>query len=131
MAIPSVICAPDPGYLKGNWEINTQGTSGDKDVEHLTIRGNNTFEYGRRGKAEAVDFWRIENDVLTFVMLTSPSQFQDIRLQFQDIHTELRAFNQHEIHRMFAVAVDTQKDQFSAVASIGDLMRQFTLQRCQ
>jgi hypothetical protein len=116
--------ALDTGYLTGKWEINTQGTCGNKDAEHLILRGNSTFEYGRRGKAEAVGFWRIENDVVAFEMLTSPAYFQDI-------HNELKAFSLYEIHSMQAMPIDMQQDQFSAVASVGDLMERFTLQRCQ
>jgi hypothetical protein len=112
------------GYLTGKWEINTPGTCGDKDAEHLILRANSTFEYGRRGKAEAVGFWRIENDVVAFEMLSSPASFQDI-------HNELKAFTLFEIHSMQAMPIDMQQDQFIAVASIGDLMERITLQRCQ
>jgi hypothetical protein len=116
--------ALDAGYLTGRWEINTQGTCGDKDAEHLIVRGNGTFEYGRRGKAEAVGFWRIEDDVMRFEMLTSPAYFQDI-------HPELKPLTGYEIQRIQAMPIGMQQDQFSAVASIGDRMKQLTLQRCQ
>ena len=44
----------DTGYLTGKWEFNTQGTCGGENAEHLIVNANSTFEYGRRGKAEAV-----------------------------------------------------------------------------
>ena len=116
--------ALDAGYLAGKWEINSQGNCGSKDAEHLILRGNGTFEYGRRGKAEAVGFWRIEDDVLRFEMLTSPAYFQDI-------HPELKPLTGYEIQRIQAMPIGMQQDQFSAVASIGDRMKQLTLQRCQ
>ncbi len=116
--------ALDAGYLAGKWEINTQGACGNKDAEHLILRGNSTFEYGRRGKAEAVGFWRIVDDVVVFEMLTSPAYFQDI-------HAELKPFSLYEIQSMRAMPIDMQQNQFSAVASIGDQMKRFTLQRCQ
>ena len=116
--------ALDVRYLAGKWEINTQGTCGNKDAEHLILRGNSTFEYGRRGKAEAVGFWRIEDDVVRFEMLTSPASFQDI-------HAELKPFTLYEIQSMQVMPLDMQQNQFSAVASIGDMMERFILQRCQ
>jgi len=115
---------PDAGYLTGIWEFNTQGSCGGENAEYLVVNTNSTFEYGRRGKAEAVGFWRLEGDVVTFEMLSMPSDFQDIQ-------HELKASNAYEINSMHMVPVDMQQNQFSAVASIGDLMQQFTLQRCQ
>lgn len=115
---------PDAAYLTGKWELNTQGTCGGEDAEHLIINANSTFEYGRRGKAEAVGFWRLESDVVAFEMMSMPSHFQDIQ-------PELHAHDRHEIYNMHMVAVDMQQNQFSAVASVGDLMQQFSLQRCQ
>ena len=123
--LSSVKAAPlDAGYLTGAWQFNTQGICGGENAEHLIINANNTFEYGRRGKAEAVSFWRLEGDVVTFEMLSLPSDFQDIQ-------HELKASNTYEINSMHMVPVDMQQNQFGAVASIGDLMQQFTLQRCQ
>ena len=123
--LSSVTAAPlDAGYLTGKWEFNTQGTCGGENAEHLVINANSTFEYGRRGKAEAVGFWHIENDVVTFDMMSSPADFQDIQ-------HELKASTGYEIDSMHMVPVDMQQNQFSAVASVGDLMQQFTLQRCQ
>jgi len=116
--------ALDPGYLAGKWEINTQGACGNKDAEHLILRGNSTFEYGRRGKAEAVGFWRIEDDVVVFEMLTSPAYFHDI-------HSDLAAFSWYEIHSMQAMPITMQQNQFIAVASVGDLLERLSLQRCQ
>jgi hypothetical protein len=123
--LSSVNAAPlDAGYLTGTWEFKTQGTCGGENAEHLVINANSTFEYGRRGKAEAVGFWRLDNDVLTFDMISSPADFQDIQ-------PELKASTGYEINSMHMVPVDMQQNQFGAVASIGDLMQQFTLQRCQ
>jgi hypothetical protein len=116
--------ALDAAYLTGKWEMNTQGSCGGENAEHLILRANSTFEYGRRGKADAVGFWRLEGDVVTLEMLSLPSDFQDIQ-------PELKASNDYEINSMHMVPVDMQQDQFSTVASIGDLMQQFTLQRCQ
>jgi hypothetical protein len=122
--LSSVTAAPlDAGYLTGKWEFNTQGSCGGENAEHLIINSNSTFEYGRRGKAEAVGFWRLEGDVVSFTMLSSPADFQDIQ-------HELKASTGYEIDSMHMVPVDMQQNQFSAVASIGDLMQQFTLQRC-
>jgi len=120
----AMAAALDTGYLTGKWEINTQGSCGGKDAEHLIINANSTFEYGRRGKAEAVGFWRIEDDVVDFEMLSSPASFQDIV-------AELKEISWHEIYSMQVMPIDIQQDRFIAVASIGDLLERITLQRCQ
>ena len=114
----------DAGYLAGKWEINTQGTCGGKDAEHLILRSNGTLEYGRRGKAEAVGFWRIEDDVLVLEMLSAP-------VFFHDIHAELEEFDGYDLYRLQAMPFDMQQDRLSAVASIGDLMERLNLQRCR
>lgn len=116
--------ALDPGYLAGNWEINTQGYCGAQGVERLVLHEDGSFEYGRRGKAEAVGFWRIEDDVVVFTMMVSPASFKDIQAELQD-------FVEYQIYAMRAMPVDMQPDQFSAVATIGDQMRRFSLRRCQ
>ena len=52
----------DSAYLTGKWEINSDGACGKEDAEKLIVHDNATFEYGRRGKIEAVGFWRIETE---------------------------------------------------------------------
>ena len=123
--LPGVNAAAlDAAYLKGTWEINTGGACGKENAERLTVHDNATFEYGRRGKVEAVGFWRIEHDVVVFEMLTSPAYFQDIA-------NELKAYTRHEIYTMLMMPLALQQDQFSAVTSIDDQMSKLALQRCQ
>lgn len=114
----------DAAYLTGKWEINSDGTCGKEDAEKLIVHDNATFEYGRRGKVEAVGFWRIEHDLVVFEMLTSPAYFQDIA-------NELKDNTRHEIYSMKMMPLDIQQDRFSAVASIDDQMSKLALQRCQ
>jgi hypothetical protein len=116
--------ALDPGYLAGSWEINAQGSCGDNNAEHLVMHGDGAFEYSRRGKADAVGFWRIEDDVVVFDMMVSPASFQDI-------HAELQQFLAYQTYSMRAMPIDMQQDQFSAVVSIGDRMQRFNLRRCR
>jgi hypothetical protein len=114
----------DAAYLTGKWEINSDGTCGKEDAEKLIVHDNATFEYGRRGKIEAVGFWRIEQHVVVFEMLTSPAYFQDIAEEL-GIHTR------HEIYTMQMMPLDMQPDRFSAVASIDEQMSKLDLQRCR
>ena len=114
----------DAAYLTGKWEINSDGACGKEDAEKLIVHDNATFEYGRRGKIEAVGFWRIEKNVVTFEMLTSPAYFQDIA-------NELKEYTRHEVYSMQMMPLDMQQDQFSAVASIDDQMSKLVLQRCR
>jgi len=114
----------DSAYLTGKWEINSDGACGKEDAEKLIVHDNATFEYGRRGKIEAVGFWRIEQDVVVFEMLTSPAYFQDIA-------NELKGYTRHEAYSMQMMPLDMQQDQFSAVASIDDQMSRLVLQRCR
>ena len=116
--------ALDAAYLTGKWEINSDGTCGKEDAEKLIVHDNATFEYGRRGKVEAVGFWRIEDDLVVFEMLTSPAYFQDIA-------NELKAYTRHEVYSMQMMPLALQQDQFSAVASIDDQMSKLTFQRCR
>ena len=116
--------ALDAAYLTGNWEVNAGGTCGKPDAEYLILRANGTFEYGRRGKTEGVGFWRTEADVVMFEMLTSPASFQDVA-------AELEPFGLYEIYSMQVMPIDSQQDQFTAVASVGDLLERVTLQRCK
>jgi hypothetical protein len=114
----------DAAYVTGKWEVNTGGTCGKPDAEYVLMRDNGTFEYGRRGKAEAVGFWRIETDTVMFEMLTSPATFQDVAAQ-------LAPFSLNEIYSMQVMPIDSKQDEFSAVASVGDLLERVTLQRCK
>jgi hypothetical protein len=114
----------DAAYLTGKWEINAEGPCGMEDAEKLIVHDNATFEYGRRGRIEAVGFWRIEQDVVVFEMLTAPAYFQDIA-------NELKADTRHEVYTMQMLPLDIQKDQLSVVASIDNQMSKLNLQRCQ
>jgi hypothetical protein len=114
----------DAGYLAGTWEVNSGGTCGKENAEHLTVNKDATFDYGRRGKVEAVGFWRLEHDVVVFEMLTSPAYFQDIA-------NELKDYTHHEIYSMRMLPLDMQQDRFSAVAVIDDQMSKLALQRCR
>ena len=114
----------DEPYLSGTWEINSDGTRGKESAEQLTLNTNATFDYGRRGKIEAVGFWRIDHDVVVLEMLTSPAYFQDIA-------NELKDYSHHEIYSMRMMPVDTQQDRFTAVAVIDDQMSKLALQRCR
>ena len=93
-------------------------------AEKLIVHDNATFEYGRRGKVEAVGFWRIDHDVMALEMLTSPAYFQDIA-------NELKDYSHHEIYSMKMMPLDMQEDRFNAVAVIDDQMTRLALQRCQ
>lgn len=126
MALLSSMAAAalDAGYLTGKWEINAQGDCGADNAEHLVMQADGSFEYSRRGKADAVGFWRIEGDVLVFDMMIAPASFQDI-------HAELREFVEYQTYSMRAMPIDMQQNEFGAVASIGDRMQRFSLQRCQ
>jgi hypothetical protein len=122
--LPGVAAAAlDKDYLTGNWAINPQGECDGTNPEHLIIHADGSFDYSRRGKADAVGFWRIENDVVVLDMMTSPASFQDI-------HAELQEFIEYQVYSMRAMPIDMQPNQFSAVASIGDRMQRFNLQRC-
>jgi hypothetical protein len=114
----------DSAYLTGKWEINSDGACGKADAEKLIVHDNGTFEYGRRGKIEAVGFWRIKQNIVAFDMLTSPAYFQDIA-------NELKDYTRHEVYSMQMMPLDMQQDQFSAVASIDDQMSRLVLQRCR
>ncbi len=123
--LPSVAdAALDPGFLTGSWEINAQASCGAKNAENLVLHRDGSFEYSRRGKADAVGFWRIEDNVVVFDMMISPASFKDI-------HAELQDFVAYQAYRMRAMPIDIQQDQFSVVASIGDQMQRFSLRRCQ
>jgi hypothetical protein len=114
----------DAAYLTGKWEINADGPCGKADAEKLIVNDNATFEYGRRGKIEAVGFWRIRENVVVFEMLTSPAYFQDIA-------NELKDYTRHEVYSMQMMPLDMQQERFNAVASIDDQMSRLVLQRCR
>jgi len=113
----------DAAYLTGKWEINIEAACGKEDAEKLIMHDNATFDYGRRGRIEAVGFWRIEHDVVVFEMLTSPAYFQDIA-------NELKDYTHHETYSMRMLPLDTQQDRFNAVAVIDDQISRLALQRC-
>ena len=117
------VAALDPAYLAGAWAIDSNGSCDAQNAEYLIFNGDGSFEYNRRNKADAVGFWRIEDDLVVLDMMTSPASFQDI-------HAELQGFAGYQVYSMQAMPIDMQQDHFSAVASIGDQMQRFSLQRC-
>jgi hypothetical protein len=116
--------ALDPAYLAGVWAINSKESCEDRNAEYLILNGDSSFEYSRRGKADAAGFWRIDDDVMVLDMMTSPAFFQDI-------HAELQASNEYQVYSMRAMPIDMEQGHFSVVVSIGDKMQRFSLERCQ
>ncbi len=113
----------DAAYLTGKWEINSDGACGKEDAEKLIVHDNATFEYGRRGKVEAVGFWRIEDDMVVFDMLTSPAFFQDIASELKALHPH--AFIPCRLCR------STCSRTSSVRSPNDDQMSKLTLQRCR
>ena len=110
-------------YLAGNWEINSKEACGGKNAEHLILRRNGSLEYGRRGKAEAVGFWRIEDDVVVLEMMSRPATFRDI-------HAELESYEDYDLYRMQIMPVEQVQDRISAVGSMDGLIERLDMRRC-
>ena len=112
-------------FFHGNWAINTDGKCGLSDAEHMFFNANGTFENRRGESAEGVGFWRLEGDLLTFEILTSPGFFHDL-------HKELKALKGLFGHyTMRALTFNKKADYFEAVATLGDQMKKVTAVRCK
>ena len=114
----------DTDFFTGTWETDPDKKCGDKNAEYLSIKKNGTFEYGRRGVAEAVGFWKQQDETISFEMLAAPASFQDII-------GELEPFTTHHAWSMQLLPVETKDSQFTAVFSFGEKMTSLTWKRCK
>lgn len=112
-------------FFHGNWAINTDGKCGLSDAEHMFFKANGTFENRRGESAEGVGFWRLEDEQLTFEILTSPGFFQDL-------HKELKPLKGlYGYYTIRALTFNIKADQFEAVAVLGDQMKKVNAVRCK
>ncbi|MEM9256527.1 MAG: hypothetical protein AAGA91_13855 [Pseudomonadota bacterium] len=112
----------DADYFTGHWKINADCKK--DDAEYMLLRANGTFEYGRRGTAEAVGFWATSNHVLDMEMLAAPASFQDIQ-------ADLANQTSRDIYTMQVLPYDYDNNGFEAVAGIGDEMGMVIWKRCK
>ncbi|MEM6580944.1 MAG: hypothetical protein AAF699_06715 [Pseudomonadota bacterium] len=109
-------------YFEGRWVINSDCKNAD--AEYVHVRDNGTFEYGRRGKAEAVGFWASGDSVLAMEMLAAPASFADIEADLANNTTR-------GVYTMQVMPIDHEKDSFKGVVSFGDDMGMNSWTRCK
>lgn len=115
-----------PEYLYGNWAIGTaEQKCSAADSEYFIFDKNGTFEAGRSGKAEAVGFWQINDDVLYLDFVSSPGFFQDI-------HEELKEFeNLFDYFSVKVVPFNVEANRFEGVGVLGDQIQKGIAVRCR
>jgi hypothetical protein len=115
-----------PGYLVGKWDLEGGGKKCDSNESTYVIHSENgAFEYVRDDRAEAVGFWSVEGEVITYQILTSPAYFHDLDASLKAYEDQ---FHQYTVVSMLA---DKQKNEFIAISSLGDQISKFTATRCK
>jgi hypothetical protein len=124
----SVVYAEDiaPGYLVGKWDLEGGGKKCDSNNSTYVIHDESgAFEYGRDGRAEAVGFWSVEGEVITYQVLTSPAYFHDLDASLKAYEDQ---FHQYTVVSMLA---EKEKNEFVAISSLGDQISKFSAHRCK
>ena len=115
-----------PEYLHGNWVIGTtEQKCGAADSEYFIFDKNGTFEAGRSGKAEAVGFWQIVDDIVHLDFISSGAFFQDI-------HAELKDFaDRFEYFKVKLIPFNVKENRFEAVGLLGEQSNKGIAVRCK
>jgi hypothetical protein len=115
-------------YLPGTWGIGGTEACGGAGTEHITFDPEGTFEVVQAGKATAVGFWHLVEDVLDLHMVSSPAFFDDPVTDFDDPLSNFAG--QYQYFYAKALLFDLEPDGFRAVATMGDMLRGANYGRC-
>lgn len=115
-------------YLAGTWGVGGKEACGGAGTEHITFDPAGTFEVVQDGRATAVGFWHLVDDVLDLHMVSSPAYFDDPAANYDDALSSLAG--QYQYFYAKALLFDVEPDGFRAVASMGNLLRGAAYGRC-
>ena len=115
-------------YLPGTWAVGGTEACGTPAAEHITFNPDGTFEAAQDGKANAVGFWHLVEDVLDLHMVSSPAFFDD---PASDVDNALSNFaGQYEYFYAKGLLFDIEQDGFRMVATMGNRLRGANYSRC-
>jgi hypothetical protein len=106
--------------LVGTWVVN-EGQCTDANAEFLVFAKNGAVESMRNGRADAVGFWKLDDDKIVLSVLAPPARFDE---KLKDVE----GYYPFDITiATFNVAADT----FEGVGILGEQIRYGKFARCR
>ena len=106
--------------LVGKWAVNL-GKCSEANAEFITFGGNGAVESMRDGRADAVGFWRLENDKIHLSVLAPPGRFDEKLKDVQGYY----AFD------ILIATFNVTADGFEGVGLLGEQVRYGKFTRCK
>ena len=106
--------------LIGKWVVNV-GKCSDPNAEFITFLKSGAVESTRNGTADAVGFWRLENDRIYQNVLTTPAR----------LHEKLKDVKGYYPFDITIATFDVATDSFQGVGILGDQTRYGKFTRCK
>ena len=106
--------------LAGKWVVNL-GKCSDGNAEFITFGGNGAVESMRDGRADAVGFWRLDNDKILLTVLAPPGRFDE----------KLKDVKGYYAFDILIATFNVTADGFEGVGLLGEQVRYGKFTRCK
>ena len=106
--------------LAGKWVVNL-GKCSDANAEFITFGGNGAVESMRDGRADAVGFWRLDNDRILLTVLAPPGRFDE----------KLKDVKGYYAFDILIATFNVTADGFEGVGLLGEQVRYGKFTRCK
>lgn len=106
--------------LVGKWVVNL-GKCTDPNAEFLTFSGNGAVESMRDGRADAVGFWKLDNDRISLTVLAPPARFDE----------KLKDMSGYYAFDILIATYNIGPDAFEGVGILGEQTRYAKFARCR
>ncbi|MDS4011098.1 MAG: hypothetical protein RKK15_06845 [Defluviicoccus sp.] len=106
--------------LVGKWVVNI-GECSDPNAEFITFLKSGAVESTRNGSADAVGFWRLENDRIYLNVLTTPAR----------LHEKLKDVSGYYPFDITVATFNVTADSFQGVGVLDDQTRYGKFTRCK
>ena len=106
--------------LAGKWVVNL-GKCSDANAEFITFGGNGAVESMRDGRADAVGFWRLDNDRILLTVLAPPARFDE----------KLKDVKGYYAFDIMIAAFNITADGYEGVGMLGEQVRYGKFTRCK
>ncbi len=106
--------------LIGKWVVNI-GECSDANAEFITFLKSGAMESTRNGTADAVGFWRVENDRIYLNVLATPAR----------LHEKLKDVSGYYPFDITVATFNVTADSFEGVGILDDQTRYGKFTRCK
>ena len=114
--------AISPDYLIGTWSLDGASACGQADLEHIVFERDGAFRSYRRGQLESAGFWHLDDDDLSFHVVSSAARLSPDLAGYEGYYS---------MAEIDTLAIKVERNHLELVARVGGDMDHWKLDRCK